>query len=47
MYYTLYAYLKLKIVKTDTKDAYRFANTGQLERGAGKYKVSVQSFVTN
>jgi len=47
MYYSLYAYLKLKTVKTDTKDAYRFAKTGQLERGAGKCKVSVQLFVTN
>ena len=42
MYYTLYAYLKLKTVKTDTKDAYRFAKTGRLERRAGKFKVSVQ-----
>ena len=47
MYYTLYACLKLKTVKTDTKDAYRFAKTGRLERRAGKFKVSVQLFVTS
>ena len=47
MGYSLYAYLKLKTVKTDTKDAYRFAKTGQLERRASKCKVSVQLFVTN
>ena len=45
--YSLYAYLKLKTVKTDTKNAYRFAKTGRLERRAGKCKVSVQLFVTN
>ena len=47
MYYSLYSYLKLKTVKTDTKDAYRFAKTGRLERRAGKCKVSVKLFVTN